>query len=204
MDSASDLTLRLLSQMQSGDRGAFDRFFERNASRLLIYIQYNLGPRLRAKVDVPDILQEVYLKVFKDFESFRERAARKGIHQALIRIADHEITEAYRFHFKVDKRDARREVAASFVTAGGAGSPESLGGLADRQTSVSRRIVRQEEYRRILSLLAKLSPLEQYVTVARVIEGLPSQEIADLLGKSRGAVQMIVSRSREKLRKLAR
>ena len=204
MDPASDITLRLLSEMQSGDRRAFDRFFERNASRLLIYIQYNLGPRLRAKVDVPDILQEVYLKVFKDFESFRERAAKRGIHQALIRIADHQITEAYRFHFKVDKRDARREVAASFVSAGSDEMPEVLGSLADSQTSVSRRIVRQEEYRRILDLLAKLSPLEQYVTVARVIEGLPSQEIADLLGKSRGAVQMIVARSREKLRKLAR
>ncbi len=199
-----DVTGRILEEMKSGDRSAFDRFFERNAGRVLIYIHYNLGPRLRAKVEAADILQDVYLKVFRDFESFRARAAERGIPQALIRIADHEITEAYRYHFKVDKRDARREVAASFLAGGGTAGSSPLDELASTETSVSRRYIRQEEYRRTLRLLSKLSPLEQYVTVARVIEGLPSQDIADLLGKSRGAVQMIVARARDKLRKLAR
>ena len=67
-------------------------------------------------------------------------------------------------------------------------------------TSITARVTRDEEYRRVMSMLNSLSPLEQYVTVARVIEGVPAQEIGERLGKSRGAIQMIVARARDKLR----
>jgi len=41
-------------------------------------------------------------------------------------------------------------------------------------------------------MLRQLSPLEQYITVARVIEGLTSQEIAELTGKTSGAIRMAI------------
>src|SRR5262249_11301101 len=143
-----------------------------------------------------------YLNLYRNFESFRTRAEERGIQQTLIRLADHEITEAYRYHFKVDKRDARREITNAFLAdSGEGGSP--LDWDHTPAGPVSKRVVRQEEYQRVMGMLRELSPIEQYVTVSRVIEGLSAQEIADQIGKSRGAVSMMIARVRDKLRERA-
>jgi RNA polymerase sigma-70 factor (ECF subfamily) len=189
--------------MRAGDQSAFERFFERHSPRVLVYINYNMGPRLRRKLDPSDVLQNIYLGLLKDFESFYERVKRRGIQRTLIRMADHDITEAYRYYFKVDKRDARRELTAALskVQAGDALIP--IDWVPSDATSVSAKVVRNDEYRRVMKLLGELTPIEQYVTVARLIEGVPAQEIAERVGKSRGAIQMILARARDKLRELA-
>ena len=53
MAEARETTAELLRGMREGEREAFDRFFERHASRLLIYVNYHLGERLRRKIE-PD------------------------------------------------------------------------------------------------------------------------------------------------------
>jgi RNA polymerase sigma factor (sigma-70 family) len=203
MEPTGDVTRAIFREMQSGNREAFDRFFERNTPRVLVYINFNMGPRLRRVLEPTDILQNLYLNLFKSFESFSDRAQERGIHKSLIRMADHEITEAYRYHFKVDKRNARREVAAAYLGEREGEEASPLDWVPSTSASVSQRVIRQEEYQRILRMLRELTPIEQYVTVCRVIEGISAQEIADLLGKTRGAVQMIISRVRDKLRKRA-
>jgi len=119
-------------------------------------------------------------------------------------MADHEITEAYRFHFKVEKRDAKREITAAYRDENSRGPFHSAVDLAPSpDMSISQRVIQQEEYQRVMRLLGGLSPFQQYVTVSRVIEGLSAQQIADQLGKSRGAIQMTIARVRDKLRGLA-
>lgn len=190
--------------MRSGDRQAFDRFFRRHSARTLVYISYSLGPRLSRKLAPADILQNVYLKAFQSFERFCDRAASIGVRRLLIRMADHEITEAYRYHFKVEKRDARREVSAFFLGSGQRESFDPLSWLPSKARSASAMLVEREEYERVIAMLQELSPLEQYVTVLRVIEELPAAEIATRLDKTPGAVQMILSRVRDRLRKRAK
>jgi len=202
MSGTGNLTMKIFSEMQAGNREAFDEFFKRQTPRVLVYISYNMGPRLRRKLEPSDLLQSLYLNLYRNFESFTRRARERGINKTLIRMADHEITEAYRFHFKVDKRDARREVTA-FYRDGAGGNGENhfaVESVPSRATSVSQRVVRQEEYQRIMNLLRELDPIEQYATVSRIIEGLSPEEIGEKLGKSRGAVQMILARARDKLR----
>lgn len=189
--------------MQAGDRQAFDRFFEKHAGKVLVYIQYRLGGRLRRKVDPTDILQNIYFGVFRKFQSFRRRAERLGVQKVLIRMADHEITEAYRYHFKAHKRDARRELTAGCLRGAEEGGFEDLDWIPSDATSITARVARHEEYLRAVELLRRLDPIERFVTVSRVIEDLSMAEIAKRLGKSPGAVRMILSRARSKLRKKA-
>ena len=47
MTTKGDTTPDLLSRMRAGDRFAFDRYFERHSARVLVYINYNMGDRLR-------------------------------------------------------------------------------------------------------------------------------------------------------------
>src|ERR1051325_8403892 len=101
--------------MKSGSMAAFNRFFERRSTRLLVYITYNMGRRLHQKLEAADILQNVFFRIFRGFDAFRRHVDERGIERTLVRMADHEISEAYRYYFKVDKRSARREVAAEFL-----------------------------------------------------------------------------------------
>jgi RNA polymerase sigma factor (sigma-70 family) len=203
MKPTGDVTRQIHAEMKAGDRTAFDRFFERHAARVLVYIHYNLGPRLRQKLEPEDILQNVYLRLFQNFDSFSARAEERGIQKTLIRMAEHEITEAYRYHFKVDKRSAKREILASYLQERGSEDGSPMDWVAAPATSITQRVIRQEEYQRLMEVLGGFTPIEQYVTVARVIEGLSSEEIAAHTGKSRGAVRMMISRVRDKLRKAA-
>lgn len=203
MRPTGKITQQIFEAMQAGDREAFDHFFERHSARVLVYINYNMSGRLRRKLDPADVLQELYLKILDNFDSFCEKVERRGIQSVLIRMADHEISEAYRYHFKVDKRDARRELTAGYLNLKDSGFPDPLDWVPSDATSVTARVVRNDDYRRVMRMLSQLTPIEQFVTVARVIEGLRTREIAEQLGKSRGAVQMIVARVLEKLRKRA-
>ncbi len=200
MATRGETTTKLLSRMRAGDRFAFDGYFERHSARVLVYINYNMGDRLRRKIDPADILQNLYLKIYKNFDAFCTRIEEQGSHRVLIRMADHAITEAYRHHFKVAGRDARRERTAAFLKSESGNTMGLVDWVPSDATSITARVTRDEEYRRVMSMLQHLSPLEQYVTVARVIEGVPAQEIGERLGKTRGAIQMIVARARDKLR----
>ena len=200
MTSRGETTPELLDKMRAGDRFAFDRFFKRHSARVLLYINFNMGERLRRKMDPSDILQNLYLKIYRNFTAFCKRIEERGSRKVLIRLADHAITEAYRYHFKVDKRTAWRERTAAFLQTPEGYARDLLDWVPSDATSITARITRDEEYRRVMSMLRHLTSLEQYVTVARVIENVPTQEIAERLGKSRGAIQMIVARVRDKLR----
>lgn len=199
----ADAARETLLKMKDGDREAFDRFFEHHSAKVLVYINYNIGERLRRKMDPTDILQNLHYKIFKNFESFINRAEKMGIKKVLIRMADHEITEAYRYNFKVEKRDAKREITAAFLNQRDGEIQDPLHWVPSDSTSITARVVRQEEYQHAMDMLSVLTPLEQVVTIARVIEGISAHDIAKRLGKTRGAIQMLISRSREKLREHA-
>ena len=203
MERSSEITSQLFEEMKSGSMAAFNRFFERRSTRLLVYITYNMGRRLHQKLEAADILQNVFFRIFRGFDAFRRHVDERGIERTLVRMADHEISEAYRYYFKVDKRSARREVAAEFLEPPGTSSGSPLDWIASPSVTASKIYSRREEYERMMATLGRLDPLAQYVTVSHVIEGRSAAEISEVLGKSPGAVRMILCKARESLRKLS-
>src|SRR5688572_20568124 len=85
MSLTSDITSVILRDRQAGNREAFDDFYRRQTPRIVVYISYNVGPRLRKKVEPTDLLQNVYLRLYSDFASFIRRARDRGIQKALVR-----------------------------------------------------------------------------------------------------------------------
>lgn len=195
--------LKTLELLRSGDREDFDRVFRIHATRVLVYANYNIGERLRGKLDPADVLERVYLKAFKSREAFRKRAERHGLTKLLIRLADQEITEAYRDLFKAAKLDSRSELKMDCLQSRGEGAFDPLEWTPADQTSISAKIVRQAEYQRVMDTLRRLTPVEQYVTVARIIEALPTARIAARLGRPNGAVRRILTRVRARLRDMS-
>src|SRR5262245_41735845 len=60
MLAQSERTWVLLKRIRAGETHLFDELFLRHGTRLLVYIEFRLGPILRARMEARDVLQDVY------------------------------------------------------------------------------------------------------------------------------------------------
>jgi len=153
---------------------------------------YNLVYRLmNDPSDASDIVQEVFLKVFKNIGNFRGNSSLKTW---IYRIA---VNEAYN-HRRWFSRHQRREVAL--------GPEEGLRTYADSLADTSRTPFDQaadhETFALVEAALDKLNPKFRAVVVLRDIEDLSYEEIAAVLDISIGTVKSRILRGREALRKI--
>jgi RNA polymerase sigma-70 factor (ECF subfamily) len=100
-------------------------------------------------------------------------------------------------HFGTAKRKVSREVAIGGFTESfrSVGPPE----LADGGESPSQIIAKREQEIEIADALATLPPDYQEVIVLRNLQRLPFDEIAERMGRSRPACQMLWMRALKKL-----
>lgn len=142
--------------------------------------------------DAPDVLQEVFVKVFKGIRQFHGESSLKTW---IYRIAVHEasnhrrswLRRRAREAFSVDDADAGPKVATAEAKAGSE-SPYQVLEQAERQEIVKRA-------------LAGLVQPYRTAVVLREIEGLAYDEIAQVLGVAEGTVKSRLMRGRELLRR---
>lgn len=152
---------------------------------------YNLVWRLvNDRSDAADIVQEVFLKVFRNIGSFRGNSSLKTW---IYRIA---VNEAYN-HRRWFSRHQRQEVSL--------GQDEGLPSFADTVADPARTPFDQaadHETRALVEkALEKLNPKFRAAVVLRDIEELSYEEIAAVLEISLGTVKSRIVRGREALRK---
>ena len=177
--SEADELMVLITKARGGDRGAFDKLVASIRPRLLALIGSRLGPALRERTEVDDVLQETLLRAFRSMGSFRPEGP-----DSLLRwmggIAQHVI---------VDLARKRSEVQV------GLEGEFPGGGL-----SASQRLRRLERFDRLREALEGLSPDHRQVILLARIEGLPIKEIAGRMGRSPKAVTQLLMRALKNLR----
>ncbi len=152
---------------------------------------------LRARVEPEDILQQVYLDVFRRIGHFEQRGPDAFVNWVLT-IADNKLVDLRRA-LHAQMRDVDRE-----MPPGGAGGAESCWNLLDQLYTDSQtpsRVVRKDEaVGALLACLSELSESHRQVLRLRFLEGRPVSDIAKVLGKSPGAVVALSKRALEALR----
>ena len=181
----------LAAALRSGVESAYETLLERFEQPV-----FNMISRLMADpVDAPDVVQEVFLKVFRYIGSFRGDSSLKTW---IYRIA---VNEA-RNHRRWFSRHRRQEVA---IEAGlGTESGETHGysdWLADPGRSPYDTTLDRETETLIEQALGQVNPKFRAALVLREIEGLSYEEIAEILQISLGTVKSRILRGREALRK---
>ena len=153
---------------------------------------YNLVCRLMSDpAEAPDIVQEVFLKVFRNIGSFRGGSSLKTW---IYRIA---VNEAYN-HRRWFSRHQRQEVA--LTAEEGAANYED--NLADPGQSPYDYAADCETRALLETALDKLNPRFRAAVVLRDIEDLSYEDIASVLNVSLGTVKSRILRGREALRKV--
>jgi RNA polymerase sigma-70 factor (ECF subfamily) len=154
---------------------------------------FNLVLRLVSdRADAPDVVQEVFLKVFRNVGKFRRESSLKTW---IYRIA---VNESYN-HRRWFGRRQGHEVGLEDEQGDGLTLKQVL---ADAGQSPFELASGAEAKERIEEALAHLKPAYRTVVVLRDVEGLTYEEIAEVLELNLGTVKSRIVRGRDALREM--
>ncbi len=173
-------------------------FVESKRPQLLAYIQHNLGPALRKKLEPDDILQEVILAALGSLSTFDVPG--RDPFKLLCQMAEQRIIDAHRHHVAAQKRSAEREISID-APAGDEGFGFAKL-LAASMTSPSQAFSRGQKELHLQEAIRNLLEEQRELLRLRYVEGLPTKEIADRFAKTDGAVRVLLTRTLSKLQEL--
>lgn len=160
------------------DREAFALLYDRYLDRIYRYCYRRLGSRETAE----DATSAVFTKALSALATYQERPG--GFRAWIFTIAHNVVTDVYR-----DRARRPSEPLADDVD------------LVDPDPSPEDAAVAGDERRRLRALLAHLTPDQQQVIELR-LAGLSGAEIGEILGRSRGAVNLAQHRAVKRLQRV--
>lgn len=187
----------ILQRIRSGDEQAMAEFVEQNRGALVGFIHSRLGGQLKKKVEADDIFQEASMEAVKSLNKI-DLSDREPLNW-LFQICERKIIDAHRRFFASQKRDASREAALPENSAAGGGIANLL---VASMTTPSEAFSRDQRQLRMLAALDTLPDDQREALRLRYLVGLPSKEIAAKMGKTDGAMRVMLSRSLAKLQAL--
>jgi RNA polymerase sigma-70 factor (ECF subfamily) len=189
----------LVKRVKAHDVAALAQFISQNRKPLLAFIERQLGPGLRRRLEVDDIFQELSVEAVRALETaeFEHREPFSWLCQ----IAERRIIDAHRRFFGAQKRDAGREVPLG-NPGGDSQHAAIIDLLATSMTTPTHALSRKGHEVRLLEALAKLPEDQREALRLRYVENLPSKDIAERLGKSDGSVRVMLTRALSKLQQI--
>ncbi len=182
------------------DRTALAAYIDANRAQLTGFIRSIAGQRLLGVVEVDDILQELAATALQTIETAPLDTYLPM--NWLQHLARQRVIDAHRFHFAAQRRNASRQRSIHAPTNENA---EGLGIehlLVASMTSASAAMSQDIRVNRMHQALAQLTQEQSNAIRMRYIEGMPTKQIAALLGKSDVAIRVLLSRSMRQLETL--
>jgi RNA polymerase sigma-70 factor (ECF subfamily) len=178
--SPADLLVQLIQQLARGDREAFGRFYDRFASLVFTFAMRILRDRSAAE----DLLQEVFLQIWRDAGSY---SPARGTPEAWIIT----ITRSR----AIDRLRSIRRRERSFVPMEGSSGKEYDAKVESGAASSDTRIM-------VNSAMSQLADNQRQVLELAYFDGLSQSEIADKLKEPLGTVKTRMRAALGRLREL--
>ncbi len=186
---------QLVSRAVAGDEVAFTALLEYNGAQVRSVLDRSYHGRLKGEVDLDDVMQVTYLEAYLGIRGFVPTGP-NGFRVWLGRIAENNLRDAIR------KSDATERRSSSIASPSWEDSWRALAEPLVSTTTPSR-VAAQDEVGRLLDAALRQLPAD-YERVLRLydLEGHSGPEVARLIGRSHGAVKMLIARARERLAEL--
>ena len=182
-------TQELVARAARQDRAAIEQLLVRHLPGLEAFVRLRLGAALRARLQVPDLVQSVCREVLEDLTGFEFRGEAPFKHWLFVR-AENKLREKHRYH-AADRRHRDHEVplpdGSTFLPA------------YAQICSPSRDCAVQEAVVRFESAFDLLPADHQEAITLHKLVGLSHAEIAARMGRSEGAVRNLVYRGISRL-----
>ncbi|MBI3409989.1 MAG: sigma-70 family RNA polymerase sigma factor [Planctomycetes bacterium] len=180
----------LLHHARDNVPGGVERLFGACRNYLSIVARAQVESWLAAKFDASDLVQQTLLEAYRDFGSFRGATEAEWL-AWLRQILSRNTANFHRHYRATGKRELRRET----TTLLGDNSNGGAALLADRRESPSQLLIREERDLQIADALAQLPEDYQEVISLRNLQRMSFTEVAERMGRSRAAVQMLWGRA---------
>ena len=188
MDGRDSLVGRLLEHARRGDGAALGELLNIHRDRLREIAVRLLDPRMGARLDASDLVQQTCLSVHKRISEFHGNDPAQFA-AWLRQIHERNLQNAIRDHLQADKRAAGRERS---LEGREAGTPDD--------SSPSRRAMRSERDVRVAEAIGRLPDDEREALRLRYVEGLPLAEVAERTGLTRDALLWLMKRALKRVR----
>jgi RNA polymerase sigma-70 factor (ECF subfamily) len=157
---------------RTGDPDAFSYLYSQNVTRIYNYIFYRVG----SEDDAEDITSRVFYRAFGHIKNYQE----KGIPFSawLYRIAHNLIANWHR------DRQRRKEVSLD-------DQPE----IPHRQDMPETMVEKNQEMELLLKGIRRIAPDRQQLILLKYLEDLSNAEIAQIMGRTEGAIKSLYHRA---------
>ena len=194
--------LALVQRAKDGDPEALNDLFGRYHTTMVELARRRLGPRLRAKEEADDLAQTTFREATRDFFQYEYRGE-DSLLKWLVRILQNKIRDRAEF-YSAGKRDASRERPVEGRT-GKDGSELPILEPPSDDLSVTRQVVREEEFAILRQALGELSVDHRRAITLVFFQGMTLRKAGELMdGRSEDAVRMLLRRAEGRLRELTR
>ena len=185
-------TRHLVTLAKEGDPSAVNQLCRIYGERIRRIIRLRIDRKLRPKLDSVDVVQDALVQALAGLENFTYKDEGDFL-RWLSKIAENKLRDILdKFH--ADKRDIRREIPFRKVEANTEGGSFGVDGPL-QTTTPSVLFSRKEQFDRLERAIDSLKPEYRDVIFLSRIERLSHEEIAVRMGKSKGAVAMLLSRA---------
>ena len=180
----------LIRRARTGDQSALGQLLAAHRDRLLQAAEQGLDPRIKARLDASDLVQQTCLSAIRQFADFRGREPAQFA-AWLLQVHEHNLQNAARDQLQAQKRAAILEEH-----------------LADRdldataQPTPSQHAMQREEVARLSAALAKLPDDQGAALRLRYFEGRRLEEVAAHLGLTKDAVVWLMQKGLKRVRQL--
>jgi RNA polymerase sigma-70 factor, ECF subfamily len=171
----------LVRRALGGDRGAYDQLYRRNVDLVWHRLTRLLGPDPERE----DLTQQVFLEVFHRLDRFRGDARFRTF---VCRVA---------VNMAIDHLDRRRRRPQPL-------GPDAFEELTATGASPEQQAQHRQQMAMVWGMLDRIKPKKRVAFVLRVIEGLPLDEVAELVDANVPAVAQRVRHAHDELQTMLR
>ena len=201
MENNSADSVDLIARARAGDREALGALFARHHDRLRRMVETRLDPRLQARLDASDVVQDAYVEVVERLEEYL-RDPKLPLFLWLRLVVGERLLKLHRHHLGTQMRDAGREIALYRGALPPASSAALAAQLLGKHTSPSQAAVRAERILRLQEALNTLDPVDREVLALRHFEELTAAESAQVLGIEESAAAKRYFRALKRLKQI--
>lgn len=196
MADRDEMTMQLEERLRQGEAEALAALFEQCRGDLVRILRFRMAGALERRIDLDDLLQEVYLAAAARIERF----AADGYAEAIVwlrQLALQTLVDQQRHHLGAQKRDAHRE--RSMSPGGAATSAAMVFQFSAGISSPSAKLKREDQVARLRAVIEDMEPIDREVLALRHFEGLGNKAIAEVLGISVKAASLRYVRALRRL-----
>lgn len=186
----------LLQRASAGESSALDALIVQHEPRLLAFVRSRVGPALRTRESVRDLVQEVLLEIVQGLREFEYRSEPQ-FRAWLYQLATRRISDRARYHAR-EKRNVGRDRGLEDTTVG----EELLRKGYSSAASPLRALQRKEDIERLEEAFALLDERDRDILSLSYFCEMSLEELGRELGISSEAARKRRTRAQARLASL--